>query len=563
MTSPQINGSPAQASASFGPSQQPTEQPKPEQESDFFLQASTAPSQITEPVASTLISPETGLLKSKPSVFKTEAEKYTEKTGIKQIDDAGDARAVIDANVPSTSTDTSALNFLQGDEFFNNLVKTFQDYISPINQRKSLTETYQTMLKDSGIQALDTELLNMKNVIEGSEEDIRTEITKSGGFASESQVLALTNSRNKQLIKNYNNLLELRQSKENYLSTLIGLESQDRQNADARFEQSFNMQMQIENHRQLMKKNAIDSFDRIVKAIGYSGLYQSTQGNAYTQSLIEKTYGLLPGNLKLAAQRELEEKALAQQKALIEVSPGATLYDPNTGQPIYTAPKPVEAGISTGDLTSKEQQMFLTITNKYQADTVIQQAENGQVILGITDQIIANPKNAANQLKSLYVLVKNLDPTSAVREGELALANSTQSYIQQFGNTLARINEGRVISPEAATQLANATKDIVGLWNSAANRKIKQYQSQATTLSPNVGDAFSTYLGGFESRFGGNVQEPTKLLQDDIRQAVSSKDYGTKYKTRENLLDALVDAYPELTLDQIAEQVYTLIPDIK
>ena len=562
LTSPQVNGSAAQASASFQPPLQPNGQPKLEQESDLFLSASTAPPQTTEPPASTLISPETGQLVSKPSPFKTAAEK-TIADGISEIPDSGQARAVIDSAIPSTTGDSQALNFLQTDEFFNNLVKTFQEYISPNNQRKSLTETYQTMLKDSGVQALDTQLLNMKNVIEGTEDDIRAEVTKSSGFASESQILALTNSRNKQLIKNYNNLLETRNSKEAYLNNLIGLEVQDRQAADAKFEQSMNFAFQIANYGQLMKKNAIDSLSRVITAIGYSGLLTSAQNDPYTISLIEKTLGLPQNGLKLAVQKEAEEKALAIKKEFkpIEVSPGATLYDPITGKPIYTAPKLPET--ITGDLSSKEQQMFLNITNKYQADAVIKQAENGQVILGITDQIIADPKNAANQLKSLYVLVKNLDPTSAVREGELALANSTQSYLQQFGNTLARINEGRVISPEAATQLAQATKDIVGLWNSSANRKIKQYQSQADTLGANIGDAFSTYLGGFESRFGGGTQEPMKLLQDDIRQAVSSKDYGTKYKTRENLLDALIDAYPELTLDQIAKQVYTLIPDIK
>ena len=72
----------------------------------------------------------------------------------------------------------------------------------------------------------------MKNIIEGSEDDIRMEITKAGGFATDSQVLALTNARNKQLIKNYNTLLDTRNSKEKYLQTAIGLEQQDRQAAD-------------------------------------------------------------------------------------------------------------------------------------------------------------------------------------------------------------------------------------------------------------------------------------------------------------------------------------------
>lgn len=145
-------------------------------------------------------------------------------------------------------------------------------------------------------------------------------------------------------------------------------------------------------------------------------------------------------------------------------------------------------------------QTLLNVTNKYQADSIINQAVNGQTINTIADQIIANPNSATNQLASLYVLVKNLDPTSAVREGELALANQTQSYLQRFGNVLTRLGQGQVIAPAAAKDLATATKELVKAWNSTADRRQKQYQSQATSLG--VGDQFGSYLGGYNSNFG-------------------------------------------------------------
>lgn len=320
LTSSDIGGQTAGTSASFQPIEKPqlTEQSKLEQPSDLFLSASTAPPQTTEPPASSLLSPETGVLKSKPSPFKTAAEKFTSETGKTEIPDAGEARAVIDTNVPSTSTDTSALNFLQGDEFFNNLVKTFQDYLDPKNQRKSLTETYQTMLKDSGIQALDMELINTKAILEGSEEDLRTEITKAGGFATESQVLALTNARNKQLIKNYNTLLDTRNVKSAYLNTMIGLEQADRQAADAKFEQSMNFAFQIADYKQKMKTNAIASLDRVKGTIGWKGLLESTQGDPYTRSLIEKTYGLPSGGLEKAVAEEARIKAREEKEKLLE-----------------------------------------------------------------------------------------------------------------------------------------------------------------------------------------------------------------------------------------------------
>ena len=271
--------------------------------------------------------PETGFSKM-PGIQDTAKTSSPFKTGFDQAKAAGEPEVVSDTTQgrdltnkysPPTSTSSDiASTFLLTDDFFNNLVKTFQDFIDPKNQRKSLTDTYNQMLKDSGIQALDTELLDMKNVIEGSEEDIRNEVTKAGGFATESQVLALTNSRNKQLIKNYNTLLETRNSKEKYLNTLIGLEAQDREAADKRFETSFNMATQIADYGQKMQANAVASLDRTVKAIGWGGILSATQGDPYTQRLIEKTYGLPEGGLAQAALKETQEKAQAEEKRKLE-----------------------------------------------------------------------------------------------------------------------------------------------------------------------------------------------------------------------------------------------------
>ena len=91
-------------------------------------------------------------------------------------------------------------------------------------------------------------------------------------------------------------------------------------------------------------------------------------------------------------------------------------------------------------------------------------------------------------------MVKNLDPDSAVKEGEIQLANQTQSYLQQFGNTLTRITEGRVVSPDAAVALAKATKELMTAWNNTAKKRQQQYTSQANTLG--IGEEFDSYIQG-------------------------------------------------------------------
>lgn len=159
-----------------------------------------------------------------------------------------------------------------------------------------------------------------------------------------------------------------------------------------------------------------------------------------------------------------------------------------------------KAGVGSNGLTDYQTtQTFLNLSNKYQADGIINNAVKGQTAVSIADQIIANPNSATNQLKSLYTLVKNLDPDSAVREGEITLANQTQSYLQNFGNTLTRIFEGRVVSPATATELAKATKELASAWSQTAQRRQQQYQSQANTAG--VGSQFNNYLGGYQSNF--------------------------------------------------------------
>lgn len=209
--------------------------------------------------------------------------------------------------------------FVQSDPFVAGLVKTFQDYISPQNQRSSLADTYKTMLKDTGIQDIDTELLDIKNVIEGSEEDLRTEITKAGGFATESQVQALTNARNKLLIKNYNTLLDTRNAKEKYLQTAIGLEAQDRQSADQRFESAFNMGTQLATLHQQMNNNARSQMQWLTTNMGFDGLYDATGGDPYTMSLVEQTLGLPQGGLLSAANQAQLAKIQAEEERQLDL----------------------------------------------------------------------------------------------------------------------------------------------------------------------------------------------------------------------------------------------------
>jgi len=112
----------------------------------------------------------------------------------------GEAMGAVSGAMPAPSADTTFIDTMfQEDPVIANMQTMFTDYFSPEKQRESLTEEYERLTEESGIDKLDTELMNMKNIIEGTEDDIRAEVTKAGGFATDSQVMAMTNSRNDSL----------------------------------------------------------------------------------------------------------------------------------------------------------------------------------------------------------------------------------------------------------------------------------------------------------------------------------------------------------------------------
>lgn len=244
---------------------------------------------------------------------------FSQLQGKEAPQDAASALGAIEDNMPGEDAPSIADDLFGTDPYFQELQKMQQDFFSPQNQRKSLAEEYKSMLKESGIEALDMELLNMKNVIEGTEDDIRNEVTKAAGFATDSQVLALTNARNKQLIKNYNTLLETRNAKSSYLDKMMDLTVQDRAEADRRFDAMMDINFKMMDYRDKMKANAVNSYNRIAETAGYDGLMQMAQasGDPRAISRIERTLGMSPGGLKqLAALAAADKKKAAIKEDL-------------------------------------------------------------------------------------------------------------------------------------------------------------------------------------------------------------------------------------------------------
>lgn len=197
------------------------------------------------------------------------------------------------------------LDQLKNDPGFQKLQTDYKAYTDTVSKQQSLTDIYSQMEKDSGLPALKLDAMSLKNIIDGSEDDIRTEIQKAGGFATNSQVLALTNARNKQNILDYNKLTDQISNIQSHLDTMIGLSKEDKANALEQYKTQIDYDKTINDYTQKFNDNAKSAYQKIVDApgYGYKALYDSTGGDKDTISMIEKSLGLPSGTLQSLASQ--------------------------------------------------------------------------------------------------------------------------------------------------------------------------------------------------------------------------------------------------------------------
>lgn len=154
------------------------------------------------------------------------------------------------------------------------LTDDYNKAMSTEGQGKSLVQQYQDFTSQLGIPALNTELMNMKNIIDGTEDDVRNEVTKAGGTATESQILAMSSARNKTLIQNYNNLLQTRSDAMQQVQTLVGLSAQDREYASQQIDRQLNFDQQQVDFQQKALTNAQNAIQNSIATYGAKSVLQ-------------------------------------------------------------------------------------------------------------------------------------------------------------------------------------------------------------------------------------------------------------------------------------------------
>lgn len=235
----------------------------------------------------------------------------------------GEARVAVSKataqNTPQQEYKPSPTFMQYGDPIMQQFIQSAIASQQEVTDKGYLVQNMKQVMSNQ-LSQIDQKAMNLKNIIEGTDDDIRKEIAKAGGFATESQVQALAASRNKDLIRQYNSLEIQRQGMQQQLSANVQLAELDRQYAKDKYDNS----LQVFNMYKTIDSNAQQSLDKLVSNVGYTGLAAAYGGDPYSLSLAEQKLGLPQGSLsdpnKLKFLETYRQQSLSQSGQRLNIT---------------------------------------------------------------------------------------------------------------------------------------------------------------------------------------------------------------------------------------------------
>jgi hypothetical protein len=218
----------------------------------------------------------------------------------------------------------------------------------------------------------------------------------------------------------------------------------------------------------------------------------------------------------------------------------------------------IAAAANSSGLTGKDYSTFVAITNAVNSNPVIRNtlAVNVQLRSAI-NALRTNPDNVGAQLQGLYTVIKGMDPTSAVREGELALFQNLQSELQKGETAGWKIFSPQVMTKDAALKLAD-TIDVLYKSNEILKNTLTAgYKAQAigAGIAPKVNQFFDD-MGNIQSEAigqTGTTEENTPEAKADAWAALSPNNQLVYRNWLENNPNGTAEMFMADHVEEIAQ----------
>lgn len=167
---------------------------------------------------------------------------------------------------PGAQTEpTSVSNFLSPENpIVQESTKQLMEWLNPEADRQLLNDHIKQLSADRAeLAGLKTDLMSTKRVMAGTEQDLRDEITKSNGFATDSLVQALTIGRNKTLVQKAQLISDQIQSQVDLVNSDISLIGDEKQMAS----QQFSQRMSLLQYQQTNAQNSANATRDMYKTL--------------------------------------------------------------------------------------------------------------------------------------------------------------------------------------------------------------------------------------------------------------------------------------------------------
>jgi hypothetical protein len=173
------------------------------------------------------------------------------------------------------------------------------------------------------------------------------------------------------------------------------------------------------------------------------------------------------------AGAEAKAKDEAVGDKLMNVRPDGVVFDPNTRQPVYTAPGNKPQGFETEEKLRGD-------FNK-QIGTFTQVHEGYGRVIAATRQRETNPSQVspASDMSLVFGYMKMLDPGSVVREGEYATAKNAAGVPEQVLNAYNKARNGEFLSDRQRQDFLGQAQELYGTARHTAEGLADRYRGLA------------------------------------------------------------------------------------
>ncbi len=507
---------------------------------------------------------------SDPNVFK-QGLAATQASGTPAPQDAGAGRtaasqAVADASANQPNPTTPAVqNFYDPstNKSMADQVKQLMEIVSPQSVTDNLSQELSKITGEKNdLAAEKLQLMNVQTVMAGTQQDIRDEVTKANGFATDSQVLALTTSRNATLLKQATFLQNQMTMLQDTISNDTSLYASDKADAQSQATQRMGIMQYIQTNQNNIASAARQSIDTAVKTPGGLTAYLNSPQD---MANAEHTMGWAPGTIATMAKEAAKTQSLDNQvkQANINQSNAAAAKsrsDLGGGDPVAlnawtdavkngnATMAQVPAGYKNGvamaldnggtasysPLAASRFTMAANrITTNYLNLPGYQLTANGLPYLQRIDAAMKNPGSVSDQ-DLLDSLTKLNTSGNAITDAQVHLITGGKSFADSVNVLENKLGNGGVLSNNQRQQIQSLAQSVYDNYKKGYQPIYDQVTKQFDQAG--IPDAFRTFpdLNKLNAGQVGNKTDTTaqpRLLQpSEIQPGYYQASDGLLYK---------------------------------